>query len=346
MNALSIAAEPAHDMIHLSNEFIDQYITKANGDFIKVYLYVLRHIEGPSALLSLSKISEVIGQEENDVYRALKFWVNEGKLKIIRDDLDHICSIQLIGQPEHTTSRRKHVVKAPAMVRSYTEAVQVIRHDNREIEWKRLVQTAPALLNRNLTPMDVEVLDNLFKNLNMSYDLIIHLLETCVDRGKTSCQYIQKVGLNWVDEGITTIEEANVISSDFTVEYSQIKHAFGIKDRRFGTSEVEIINRWFTEFNYTIDIILEACNQTLSKLTKADFKYTNKILQNWYEAGYRTLAEIKQSEETFAREKKTHKKTYTARTSSPKNNSFSNFTEREYDNMDELERLLIKSNCL
>jgi len=342
MNALSMPSA-AHDGICLSSDFIDQYIPKTNGEFIKVYLYILRHISGPASMLSLTYISDQLGQMESDVYRGLKFWVNEGLLKIIRDDLDHICSIELLPQKETRIQPFRPTTPTPSIIKSNMEQPIRIHREFNEKEWKRLLQTAQTLLGRLLPPSDVEILENFYKNLNMSYNLIIHLLETCVDRGITNFKYIQKVGLNWFDEGVTTPEQASVVRSDYSADYIQIKQAFGIKDRRLATAETEMIDQWFTTYSFTIEIVLEACNQTILNLSKADFHYANKILKNWFEAGHRTIDDIRKGEEAFERERKSKTKSYESRTSAPKKNGFKNFKEREYD-MNDLERKLLNSN--
>ena len=58
----------------LENEFIDQYMVKANGEYVKVYLLVLRHLGESSGMLSISEMADVLECTEKDVLRALKYW--------------------------------------------------------------------------------------------------------------------------------------------------------------------------------------------------------------------------------------------------------------------------------
>ena len=39
----------------LENEFIDQYMVKANGDYVKVYLLLLRHRNRPDGMMSVTE---------------------------------------------------------------------------------------------------------------------------------------------------------------------------------------------------------------------------------------------------------------------------------------------------
>ena len=56
------------------NIFIDQYMTRANGEYVKIYLYLLRCFAQPSADFSLSGLADHFDCTERDILRALKYW--------------------------------------------------------------------------------------------------------------------------------------------------------------------------------------------------------------------------------------------------------------------------------
>ena len=55
----------------LPNEFIDHYMVSANGEFVKVYLLLLRYLNEPGSVLTVSMIADCLNNTENDVLRAL-----------------------------------------------------------------------------------------------------------------------------------------------------------------------------------------------------------------------------------------------------------------------------------
>ena len=61
----------------LTNEFIDKYMAAANGEYVKVYLYLLRH---QNDLVELGAIAEALNHTEADVRRALAYWERMGIL--------------------------------------------------------------------------------------------------------------------------------------------------------------------------------------------------------------------------------------------------------------------------
>lgn len=56
-------------------------MVNANGEFIKVYLFLLRHAEDDNPALTLSMIADCLNNTEKDILRALRYWESEGLLR-------------------------------------------------------------------------------------------------------------------------------------------------------------------------------------------------------------------------------------------------------------------------
>ena len=61
----------------VSNTFIDEYMGTASGEYVKVYLYHLRHA-GES--VEIPDIADALNHTEADVRRALAYWERAGVL--------------------------------------------------------------------------------------------------------------------------------------------------------------------------------------------------------------------------------------------------------------------------
>ena len=61
----------------VSNTFIDEYMGTASGEYVKVYLYLLRHA-GES--VEIPDIADALNHTEADVRRALAYWERAGVL--------------------------------------------------------------------------------------------------------------------------------------------------------------------------------------------------------------------------------------------------------------------------
>ena len=66
----------------VSNTFLDHYMPKANGEYVKVYLFLLRALHEPSRELSVAALADALDHTESDILRALKYWEKQGLLKL------------------------------------------------------------------------------------------------------------------------------------------------------------------------------------------------------------------------------------------------------------------------
>ena len=66
------------DTVVLAGEFIDKYMTKANGEFVKVYLYLLYHAKED---VTSADIANALNILESDAERAVAYWLSEGALR-------------------------------------------------------------------------------------------------------------------------------------------------------------------------------------------------------------------------------------------------------------------------
>ena len=65
----------------LTNNFIDNYMPEANGEFVKVYIYLLRLLSDASIPFSLEQMADHFFCTERDIVRALKYWEKENQRK-------------------------------------------------------------------------------------------------------------------------------------------------------------------------------------------------------------------------------------------------------------------------
>lgn len=93
MNNLNLSSETASGYTAVSDIFIDQYVPSANGDFVKVYLYLLHLLARRKDNLSISSLADTFNQTENDVMRALRYWDKLGLVVLSYDDNKELCGI-------------------------------------------------------------------------------------------------------------------------------------------------------------------------------------------------------------------------------------------------------------
>lgn len=340
----------------ISNDFIDHHMIKANGEFVKVYLFLLRHIDDPNTTLSVSRIADCLNNTEGDIIRAFRYWEAEGLLALDTDTDGNIVSICL--EHNHTPAERvcapvekaasvNHMdtpvektasVDKPSAAKFLSKAIPL---DSRRAqkELKNLYTIAEQYLGKTLTAIDIEAITYFYKDLGLNADLIEYLLASCVDNGHKSIHYIQTVAINWSKEGIRTVEEARQRTAAYHKNCYTVLNAFGIKGRAPAPAELAYIQKWSNEYGFSIDIIQEACNRTISATHQPSFEYADKILKKWLSNGVKHLQDVQILDQNFQKNRADHK----IKPAKPVSKNLNNFERRSYD-MDSLEERLLNSN--
>lgn len=90
-----IVTSPSDNGVTLiDNSFIDHYMADANGEFVKIYLYLVR-CACPGRDVSIPGIADFFEQTEGDVRRALNYWKSQGLVDLMQDASGQISQIVL-----------------------------------------------------------------------------------------------------------------------------------------------------------------------------------------------------------------------------------------------------------
>lgn len=334
----------------VSNEFIDEYMALANGEYVKVYLYLLRHQDRS---VTVEAVADALNHTEADVRRAIAYWEKAGALTAEGEkgrEQAFAVGREKAGQARSQEGKRLEVVeeeiaataspapvldkKIPLARQSYTPE-QVSRLGQEE-DFTQLLYIAQKYMNKVFTPRECELFAYLYDGLHMPAELLEYLVEYCVQGGHSNIRYMETVALNWHEKGIMTVELAKSYTASFSKDTFAVMKAFGLSDRKPGEVETGMIRRWFKEYGFGRDVIVEACNRTLATIHNPSFQYADKILSEWKKAGVKHLGDVKSLDE------KREQKHSVKQPAAPKTgkNQFHNFEQRDtnYDAM-VLERL-------
>lgn len=335
MTKLTLTNHAQSNTTVLENEFIDCHMAQANGEYVKVYLLLLRHLNRPEGALSVSEMADILDCTEKDVRRALRYWKKQ--------DLVDYCE-----QTEEDTVKESvsddHLAPAPfagSKTPDTPSNIQQYRRREERKELKELLFVAEQYLGKTLSSTDIDTITYFYDSLHMSVELIEYLIEYCVETGHKSMHYIKKVALSWDERKIKTVAEAKAGTILYNKNCYSVLNAYGIKGRAPAASEIAYIKRWNEEYCFALDIILEACNRTMNTIHQPNFEYTDTILKNWFEKKVRRLQDIESLDADFQKEKERKKKPSAKPAAGAGSNKFNNFTGRSYD-MDSLERRLVQ----
>ncbi len=191
-------------------------------------------------------------------------------------------------------------------------------------ETSQLLFIAEAYIGKPLTPSEIKTILFFTDVLHFSDDLIDYLLQYCVERGKKDFKYIEKVAVNWAEEGITTPKQAQKFSTRYDKNVYSIMNSLG-RSTAPTAKELEFINRWTREYGFSTDIILEACERSSLATDRHRFEYAEGILSSWKDAGIHHKTDIQQADATY------QKKKATKPAPAASSNRFTQFAQNSYD---------------
>ncbi|MDP4088095.1 MAG: DnaD domain protein [Bacillota bacterium] len=307
----------------VSNVFIDKYMPKARGEFVKVYLLGLKYCISGEPGVSSSLLASALHLLETDVMNAWNYWSDENVIKMIPIDNMKNYNIEFLDLKEVPEEKPGNVNLLEELNNNST---------------KDMFEDIQMLIGRPLSSKEMMTYIGWQKEYNFPPELILLLIQYCVSKGKTDYRYIEKIAMAWYDSKISTIDDAQAYikrHEDKWMKIGKILNYLGIKDGEIMKPQEEMLDKWINIYKFPLDVIYKACEICFERINKSDFKYIDGILGSWFKEGIQTLEDVAKRDV-----KKTTYRKPSNNYKQPSKDNFNNFEQRTYD-YDDLERKLL-----
>ena len=329
MNNFTLSQDGFASYTTVPNYFIEHYMPYAAGEFVKIYIYLLKCIEENTQELSLFRIADAFNDTEKDVKRALRYWEKKGLLELSYDD-DTLTSIKIISLSD---------IRSEAKDYSKEKLVEVTSAESAD-DLSQLFYIAQKYLGRTLSSMDANTVVYICNDLGLGEELTEYLFEYCVSQGHPNMRYIEKTAISWAEKGIKTVKAAKNSAAIYSDSCYNVLKAFGLSGRQPTADEAEFVSRWINSYGFSLEMILNACNRTMNTIHQPSFKYTDSILQRWRSSNICSPEDIKCADIKFEEQKS---RTIKLNNKAPvKKTAFTDFSQRDYgqEELDKLEKIL------
>ena len=269
--------EPYLQNTEVENIFINEYMTGASGDYVKVYLLALMcaqmGIETDNA-----QIASQCGLSEEEVNAAWSYWEAQGAIhKEYINENDRLSyHIEFLRLKAEFYGVRKPEEGAGKNLKNLDTLLS-------DKDIKSMYGRIEKLISRPLGGKEPTEILSWITDFGISPDVIVYGYSYCVRiRKKDNAGYIGKVLMEWTEKGlrdVNAVEEYLQEMDNRYFQYKRVLKALGLS-RNATEHERVIMDKWFDEMNYTIDKVLEACSKT-SGIPNPNINYVNKILENW-----------------------------------------------------------------
>ena len=296
--------------------FFTEYMSEANGDYIKVYMCML-FLTKFDKDIKLNDLSKRLNIPFPTIQAAISYWEEKNVLTkkvngyILNDlqsiELNKLYSPNLTLSPEDIEKNQKNQTRARAIESINTTCFQGV-----------------------MSPAWYSDIDLWFKKYEFDEQVMISLFEYCFRNSKLNRNYVQAVADAWNKANVKTYEDLEAYSQR-QEKLNIIKKDIAKKLRRYNPlSEYEegYIEKWVVDYGYPIDVINIALKKTTSKANPT-FDYFDKLLTDWHDRNLKTPEEVN----NFIAESKAKNKNIKEL---QKKTNYNNYEQRNYDNLDSL----------
>ena len=335
MGDLKIVMNNQMNTTVVSNQFIDKYMPSANGEYVKIYLFVLRCVNHTDSSLSIQELAKKFDHTITYILNALEYWAKEGLIRLQYDGKE-LTSIEFLDlmttstiNPVNNTAALTAVTEEPEEFEKKAYTSEEKDKFLKDKDFEKAIFVTQTYFKKLLGPAQLDSLMFIYDKLGYDSEFIDYLIEYCTSRGKRSMRYAETVAIEWKKHGISTVTEAKATTTLNSIVYYGIIKTFGISNRSLVEEERQYIDKWLNTYKMPEQLILEACKRTIKATNKPEFAYADKILKSWFEKNAKTLKDIAGLDES-------HQKS-NGKSNNTKNKKLA--TSRDY-NMSELEKKL------
>lgn len=285
---------------------VDKGLRFAGESQLKVLLYILRNA---GADLSDEAISDALAIHKEDVRDAISYWVDKGLF---------VATTETISIPEKTSTASEPVVEIKAVtgavsgenvssekLRPVSRATKpepgyVAKRLRADKNLVFLMDEAQRILGKVLSNSDTATLIMLHDTDGLPVEVLLMLMEHCVQIDKGNMRYIERTGIKWAADGVTNIslaEEKIRRYSESSVAWVTVSAVFGL--RLSGTptkKQIEFADRWINEWGFSEDMLRLAYERCVDQKGEMNLPYINAILKRWFEQKLRNPDEVLKAE--------------------------------------------------
>ena len=279
MTAINISSDIATSFTTVSDIFIDQYMPKANGEFVKVYLYLLRATGSGAGIATISEIADHFSNTEADIVRALNYWASEGILQV-QTGADgqitgiNLCSLAVSGMQAAQSNIQSAVADNAAQNNLQNS---VVNNAAQNILQNGVVNNAAqnnlqnGVVNnaaQNISTADIRMQDSVVKKLKSQ----------ATDKPAPS----QK---EYTLDEIKEFRKNPDISELFFIIETYLKHTLS-------STDTNMVLYWLDELHFSTDLVEYLVEYCITK-GHSSLRYMNKVALGWADAGIKTVDQAK-----------------------------------------------------
>lgn len=281
----------------IENIFINDYMPMANGTYVKVYLLGFKYAHDRDEKIDVTNntISKHLDIPLEDVLRSWDFWEEKGIIvKEGSDKVNFKVKFLNLKQLYIKNNFKMFNKKEEEPKKELKYSTKDLIEANQMPLINTMFNSIDYIMRRQTAPVEKKQILGWIHDFNMNPDVIEKAFSYAVEqKGIRKIKYVEGIIRNWYDEGLTNIEaimESFKTTDEKYYRYQKVMKSLGLHNRPIKEDEMKLIDKWFDEYNFTMDIVLRGCDT--DKNVKPSISYVNGTLSSWFEKGVKIVEDI------------------------------------------------------
>ena len=266
--------------LNIPEVFVTEHLCVASGDYVKIYIYCMFLCKYSSEISALD-LSKKLSLPLKTVELGLQYWQEQG-IMVKKNKVYELCDLKKIEIDK---------LYKPKLTSSLEDAIE--GNTKNILRTQAINEINASFFQGVMSPTWYTDIDNLFSKHQFDEDVMIALFRYCFDRQALHKKYLYAVAEGWATNRVRTmndleryyleVEKTNKIKKN-------ISKKLGIT-RNLSQYEEAYIEKWTSDYNYSMDIIEIALKKTTSK-TNFSFDYIDKIISDWHDKNLLTPDDV------------------------------------------------------
>lgn len=275
-------------------DIVDKHIRLANGDQLKVLLWILRNSTDNPDIDEMCKALKINASDAADY---LQYWVLTGVLSENGKTVTPPPA-DIPEKAETVKEEKKNEIPVVSVAPSKPSSREILERIEESPEIGHLFNEAQQMLGKTIGYDGQCTLLLLHDHYGLPTEVLFMMIDYCVSIGKSNYAYLEAVGKDWGTREIDTLDKAAeqiAILKKSNAVWKEFAQNAGITNPRPTVKQTEYLRRWSSEWKFGINMIILAYEEMANHTSKLSMPYIDKILMNWHNKGYKTPADVEKA---------------------------------------------------
>ncbi len=212
-------------------------------------------------------------------------------------------ALDILTRKKLVSAGKEKVLDRPDTLPEYTAGDIKCALDDEK--FKYLLEDTQQKLGKVLSTADTQALLGIYSWIGMPAEVICMIVTYCIAECKKkygegrrpTMRNIESQAKTWHNLGIATAEQAEEHLRNLEyrgTKIAELTRRLHLTGRALSATESRYLNSWIDK-KYSTELIMEAYDITVLRTNKLEWKFMNKVLENWESEGYKSKKDIERA---------------------------------------------------